>query len=210
MSWYAWVLTVGMAAAAVTTWYAVWRSDKELERMFKPSFMVLLIALTLLLGADRGHSVTLLVVGLAFSLVGDVLLLDHRRFVGGLVAFLLAHLAYIAAVLQRPVSGPPFPWLGFGAIALALACHGRFGRDLIRAAGSLRIPVLAYEIVLLSLCVLSWFRGPWLLGFGTSFFVASDLMLGRDHFLGGPSWSRIAVMSTYHVAQVLIVWGLLA
>src|SRR6185503_19016069 len=86
-------------------------------------------------------------VALALSFLGDVLLLGRRKpaFLSGLVAFLAAHLAYLAAFAVRGIA------LGASALALlAIAILGALvGRPLVaRAEPSLRAPAFAYLIVI--------------------------------------------------------------
>lgn len=225
MSWFAWVLLLALAGCAGATWYAVATDDRELERMFKPTFMVVLLALAGLLHlADPNPGVAVPVVtALALSLVGDIALLvpgpiagspdpvrEDRRFRTGLVAFLLAHLAYAVSFIRSGVSGPPFPWPVAAAPVLALFVHRRWGRRIVRGAGPLRPAVLAYESVILGAWAVSLVVGPWLLVAGTTAFVASDLILAWGRFVHAARHGRVAVMVTYHCAQALIVWALLA
>ncbi|NIN65212.1 MAG: lysoplasmalogenase, partial [Anaerolineae bacterium] len=66
---------------------------------FKPltTFLILLMALVSP-GATTSLYRGAIVLGLAFSLVGDVfLMLPSDRFLLGLISFLLAHMAYIGA-----------------------------------------------------------------------------------------------------------------
>jgi uncharacterized membrane protein YhhN len=49
-----------------------------------------------------------------------------------------------------------------------------------------------------------------LVGLGASLFVLSDTVLAMGRFVESHRWTRLVVMVTYHLAQVLIVVGLLA
>lgn len=229
MSWFAWVLLLALAGCAGTTWYAVATEDRELERMFKPTYLVVLLVLAWLLqladstsAAGAGVAVPVMA-ALTLSLVGDIALLpagpvgeppdpvrEGRRFQVGLAAFLLAHLAYAVSYVRSGLSGSPFPWPVVAAPVLAGLVHQRWGRRIVRAAGSLRPAVLAYESVILGAWAVSLAVGPWLLVVGTTAFVASDLILAWGRFVHAARYGRVAVMVTYHCAQVLIVWALLA
>ena len=88
---------------AALDWAAVARGWKVLSYIAKPAVMVCLIAW---LGVNGGWSGVLLwfTAGLIFSLAGDIfLMLPKERFVAGLVAFLLAHLAYIIGLNTHPL-----------------------------------------------------------------------------------------------------------
>ena len=94
-------LLVSMGAA-ITDWVAVATGHRHLEYVAKPAVMVALLGLglTLVPGSSASDAARpWFVAALALSLVGDVLLmLPSDRFVGGLVAFLLAHVAYIVGL----------------------------------------------------------------------------------------------------------------
>ena len=87
-----------------------------LERIAKPAVMVALIAAAAHRDAGRSRRRSAvrpwLVAALVASLVGDVLLLPPGRFVPGLLAFLVAHLAYVVAFVQLP--GQRRSWLVAG------------------------------------------------------------------------------------------------
>ena len=69
---------------------------------------------------------------LVFSLAGDVFLLDgDRRFIPGLVAFLLAHVAYTIGLIVAP----DWSWVGFGVgVAVTVVLATTVGLRIVRAA----------------------------------------------------------------------------
>ena len=210
------VLAVVLAVSAPVSWWAAWQGDRRLMVLMKPLPMLALIGLVLLVPGPGPVAMALLL-ALVCGLVGDVALLDPPsgdppaayRLPLGLGAFLLGHLAYLAAIAWAPQSGWPFPWPGVVAGPLALVLAAVWGRPVARAAGALRAPVIVYQAVILTLLIAAAARGPWVLVAGAAFFVASDLMLGRSLFLATKRWHGPAVMVTYHLAQVLLVVGLL-
>ncbi len=207
---FGWILIAAMAAAAVIDWVAVARSDRATERLAKPAYLVLLIALAWLLHADEvGHGRWLLV-GLVLCLVGDVMLLgsSERRFRLGLVAFLIAHLAYLLALFQMPHASPL--WLGVVLVALVLAAVLAVGLvPLARRDPLVGGPPTAYAVVLGFLAGYAWFTGNLLLAVGASLFVLSDALIGHTRFVRDFRHSHVVVMVTYHLAQLLIVLGVL-
>ena len=93
-------------------WYSRWRDDARLEYVCKPGTLLALIATAVLLDPGYGgtHHDTVrgwFVAALVLSLVGDVLLmLPREQFVGGLAAFLLAHVCYIGGFVVRGLDAP--------------------------------------------------------------------------------------------------------
>lgn len=158
----------------------------------------------------------MLMAALAASAVGDALLALPQlsfSFVGGLGAFLVAHLAYCGLLAPRGVraswrESPVWaravaPILAAAAIAMFLA--------FLPNLGTLRVPVAVYMIALCamaSLALLAGRRSP-MLPLGGLAFVASDAMIGIDRFLAGFSASAYAIWFTYAIAQVSIAAGFL-
>ena len=84
--------------------------------------------------------------GLVFSAVGDVVL-ETGLFLPGLLAFLAAHLAYVAAFLaaeRRPALGRALPFLAWGLGAFAILRPG---------LGPMAVPVAVYVAVI---CTMMW------------------------------------------------------
>lgn len=151
---------------------------------------------------------TAIVIGLLFSLAGDIfLMLPADRFLAGLVSFLLAHFCYISAfssaLLVWRLSWWGLPvFLFAGSIYLLLRPY----------LHTMRLPVLLYMAVisLMAWLAISLFaqRGEeWTLSaaIGALLFVISDAALALNHFRR-PFWSaQMLVLGTYYLAQWLIV-----
>jgi len=60
------------------------------------------------------------------------------------------------------------------------------------------------------MAVVGWATGLMLVALGATLFVASDTVLALGRFGQERPWTRLAVMVTYHLAQALLVAGLLA
>lgn len=150
------------------------------------------------------------IAGLVLSLVGDVcLMLPVDLFVPGLIAFLLAHLAYIVAF------APGSTW-GARAIAFAVLA-GVAGVNLMgllpRIEPALKGAVIAYVVVLASMAAFALARawtpalmqahpgGTRLAALGGVAFVASDSLLAWDKFAGGIPMPALLVLATYWFAQ---------
>lgn len=153
--------------------------------------------------------------GMLLSCVGDIaLMLPMDAFVPGLVAFLLAHLCYIAA-FRDGLRG------GRGLVAASVLLGAFAALNVLglwpHLPAPMRIPVLAYVVVLASMAVLAlartWARpqaaapepcsARWA-ATGAVLFVASDSLLAWDRFAGGLPLASLLVLSTYYAAQYAI------
>jgi len=148
-----------------------------------------------------------IVVGLLFSLTGDIfLMLPSDRFVAGLVSFLMAHLWYIGAFASQ-VRWPPLSWWGVPVVIWAGGIYGLLAPHL----GRMRLPVLIYlaAILLMAWLALTLFvqQGEaWALwaAIGAVLFVLSDSVLALNRFRK-PFWSaQLIVLGSYYLAQWLI------
>lgn len=214
MSTHLWVLSVALGVAMLLNWGAVLRSDIVVERITKPTVMLLMIGMAWSLDGegrvDGTPTLRVLLVALGLSLVGDVLLLHatQGRFLAGLVAFLGAHVAYVWAILETPGRGG-FPWWVIPLVPALLIVHARFGRAIVVGAGRQRLPVLLYELALFALVLTAGWKGDWLVLAGAALFLVSDTILGHDRFVLERRAAPIQTIVTYHLAQVLLVVGLL-
>ncbi len=204
-------------ALALADWWAVYRGDRRLERAAKPfTLLTLTLGFAYFTGL-RGLGLWF-GLGLALSLVGDIFLLDDRGFLAGLVAFLLAHLAYIVGFNQPP---PPLNLFSL-AMAFSLAIlAARVYRDIalgLNAHGQsrLRKPVLAYTLVitLMALSALNTlFRVDWApaaalwSALGAVLFFLSDIILAYNRFVRPVRHGRVWNMAAYHLGQMALAWG---
>jgi uncharacterized membrane protein YhhN len=167
------------------------------------------VAFALSLGAAQTTYGVIVLVALLLSWVGDALLLSsaERVFFGGLVAFLLAHVAYTAAF-----------WVGgLSALVLALALlgYGAVGLLTLRwlwphlLAGD-RPPVVAYVAVIVVMCAAatgySRAAGSLVPAVGAACFMASDLAVARDRFVVRSVANRLWGLPLYFFAQLLLAW----
>jgi uncharacterized membrane protein YhhN len=203
------VVTAGLFAA---DWWAVWHQRHDVERLAKPAAMVGLLSVALLAGATDSVAGRWLVLALALGLVGDVLLLEDtpRRFVAGLASFLGGHLAYVASFVTVGLDRPALGWLGALALVAALVLGRRILPGAVADGGTvLGVAVGAYMAVIGAMAVTGWATGRPLVGVGATLFVVSDTVLALARFVQPRRWSSVVVMVTYHLAQALIVAGLL-
>ncbi len=202
-------LFVAAIGAACVDWYAVWSRRDSIETVAKPLVMVLLVAAVV--AGNPVTAATLVAIALTFSAVGDVLLLPRvDMFVGGLTAFLLAHMVFVAAFVVGGDGVSMVPLLlGLG---LAVATFVLLGQRIIKAAHArepaLRGPVAVYVVVLCCMLVGGFSTGSTVAASGAAFFAASDGVLGWNRFVTRFSYGRIATHVPYHVGQALIaLWA---
>jgi uncharacterized membrane protein YhhN len=214
--------TAGLAVAvvvAVLDWLAVARDAAGVERWAKPTVIGVLIATVLLSDPNGATRSQLLAIGLAASLVGDRLLLPPERFLYGLVAFFVAHVAYAGMFLVLGPLSQLQPGLAAAGLVGALAVAALAGRPILAAAtrANLRRPVAAYLGAILLMAVAGTASGsiPGLIG--AWLFIASDTVLGWDRFVAAPATGsrqsharRLAVLVPYHGAQLLLAAAVLA
>jgi uncharacterized membrane protein YhhN len=207
---YAWVLLAAAAVAAVADWFAVATRRRALEQVAKPAYVVLLGAFTWLLHAEQSMSGMWVLIALALCLLGDVLLLSDsdQAFGFGLVTFLLAHVAFIGAVLAMERRAPI--WAGVTAtvvvvlLLVALVFWPMARRDVAEG-----LPPTLYALVLGTFVAVAWWSGHVLVGVGASLFLVSDGVLAARRFWRDFRGSGVVVMVTYHSALLLLVLGIL-
>lgn len=194
-----------------------------LEFLPRPLLFVAKPLATILIGVyawPRGSEVPamrrLVLAGLGLSLLGDIALLWPKEgFLPGLVAFLLAHLCYIAAFC-RPLrfAARPGPFVGYGVVALGILAWLWSG-----VASGLRAPVVAYVACLASMAAQS--AGWWLGARGTpaaplarhaaiggALFLASDALLAINKFALPLPFASLWILATYWAAQWAIASSL--
>jgi uncharacterized membrane protein YhhN len=202
------VLSALVGGAAAVSIYAALRSSQRLEMVFKPLTMALIILIALSGGETTSTRYQALVLlGLAASLVGDVILMLPRdRFLYGLTSFLIAHLFYIAAFSSEAGRAAPFwyiiPFVLYGGALLWW---------LWPYLGSARRPALVYTGVILIMAwqaanrwIASGQDGALLALIGAYLFVMSDSLLTVERFRVAWRSAPLWVLSTYYAAQWLI------
>jgi alkylglycerol monooxygenase len=182
----------------------------DLHRVFKPLAMLLAIACVadrLQLFKSGGRFAMLLVAGLGFSLIGDCFLMFQGFFIPGLVAFLIAHLCYIALFKQG------LPWFpSKRALAITLGLGAAMYAFLFNGLNPvLKVAVAAYVVVISLMAAQAIGRALVLrdrasiaVAVGAGFFMVSDSLLATNKFAFPLPMAQFFVLATYYVAQVLI------
>jgi uncharacterized membrane protein YhhN len=129
------------------------------------------------------------------------------RFVVGLAAFLLGHIAFIVMFALRGFDRWTMAGVAIAGCALLL---GTAAVPIVRGAAvkGFGVPVKAYLAVICTMCVLGWATGNWLIMAGATAFIISDSILGWGEFVAERTWMHVAIMVTYHVAIVSLALSL--
>ena len=204
------LLAATLVVAAID-WWAVATDRRRVEYVAKPLTMVVLIAAALALDPVDGTARTWFVVALVLSLAGDVfLMLPRDLFVPGLASFLLGHVAYIVGlwILGTSRSGLA---AGVAIIVVALPLLGQRILQAVRAGDEpeLTVPVSAYMLVISVMVISAGASGSAVALAGAVSFYVSDALIAWTRFIQPLAWGRVAVMVTYHAAQIALVASLL-
>lgn len=158
----------------------------------------------------------LILLALIFSLAGDILLvLVHQSenfFIGGLMAFLIAHIFYVLVFLkQRNRSKNPFIFISFMLFYGMLLFY--FLKD---GLSDMLLLVILYMTIILSMVTTAFLRqgqvakNSFLMVFiGAILFMISDSILALNKFYQPLAFTNFSIMFTYAFAQLFIVFGLL-
>lgn len=182
---------------------------QALAFVFKPLTTLLVIAWAWPRGRTEPRMRALVLVGLWLSLAGDVFLLWPKQgFLPGLVSFLLAHLAYIAAFSTRlRFAARPVVFVAYAVLA-AIILAGLWSG----VPPGLRAPVIAYVLCLASMAAqaAAWWRSApteptarWA-AVGGALFMASDSLLAINKFATPLPLAALSILATYWLAQVCI------
>jgi len=196
------------AVFAVLNWLAVARRVEPLEYVSKPAVMVGLIAAVVAFDTPDERA-WIFVAALAFSMLGDIfLMLPADRFLFGVGAFFLAHVAYIVGLRMDSSAGISLVAgiIVVGAFAITV------GRHIVLAvrkqAPELATPVSAY-VAVISVMVASAIatKNPYA-AVGAVVFMASDTLIAWNRFVQPLTWAPVTIMVTYHVGQALLALSL--
>lgn len=151
---------------------------------------------------------TLVVIALAFSWIGDVLLVWRSKsaLFGGIMAFLHAHIAYAIAFAGLPFDPTTF--------VVALFIWNIIAMVLIRwlwqyLAGADRYAVLVYVAAITVMVSLAAATLSPLIGVAAGMFAISDISVARDRFVERSVANKVWGIPLYYLAQVLFACSVL-
>jgi uncharacterized membrane protein YhhN len=209
-------------------WLALRQGWRRLDYLAKPGVIVTLLILVWQAAPDAWTRPPLVwvVLGLGFSLVGDVLLmLPAEKFLGALAAFLAAHLAYTLGFSFGRLTPDPLMLVPALSLLLILVPFHRKLQAALAAAGrtKLRTPVTLYTLAITGMtlsAMWTFFRsswvppGPLLVSLGGLLFLLSDALLAWNRFVHPIRDGQIKVRISYHLGQFFLViattWPFLA
>lgn len=206
----AWVFGAVFGIAAVANWWTRWAANRRVELWSKPLALAALIGVALAIEPVEPAVRAWFVVALVCSLAGDVFLLDDRRFVAGLAAFLIAHVAYtVGFVVADDWSGRQFATGAVLMLVVGAGVGGRIVRGAERESPVLGWAVIGYLVAISLMFAAAAATGnPWAI-VGAGLFVISDSVLGWRRFVGEQRWMPVTIMATYHLGQAGLVASLL-
>ena len=205
-------LVVASATCCIASHYL---ERQRLLWITKPLTMLFVIALAVRPSMSTSDAYQgLLLMGLLFSLAGDVfLMLPSDRFIAGLGSFFIGHICYVAAFgidvgATTAFTRDPAVFLFFLTLGAAVYAY------LWPSLGDMKIPVALYVV---AIAVMAWQAtarwldvgpagepGTLLACIGAALFVVSDSVLAVNRFRRPFASAQAVVLGTYFLAQYLI------
>ncbi len=212
-----WAFLSCVGAAAIVACYRSPRAFPFLKPV--PLAGIAIFFLVEILGRPRQFAWQwLILAALVLGLCGDVLLLSGRLFVHGLTAFLIGHIAYVAAFLHFiPLSVfSSTPWLAclaavvVSATAYAFVLSRRMEPSSLGMRGPVAVYIAALSAMLLTAVACALSGGSILLPVGAVLFYFSDAILAWHLLVKEHGVSYLLLLAFYYTAQGCLCWGSLA
>lgn len=213
-----WLLYIGLCIFHLTMIYL---GQGDLVATIKPSLMPALMLVILVQTRLRNKWSIVLIAGVLFGGLGDLLLMyEGELFFGlGLLAFLIGHLIYIYLFAQEVIKEKKThyllerPYLILPYIAVWIFCINLLSKHIHNFPG---FPIYLYAFVIFLMSIMAinrWYAVSklswWTVFLGSLLFIVSDLSLSVKIFITPFENSSLLIMSTYLAAQGLIVFGCL-
>ena len=200
------MLPIWVTAVVVSGALAVLASETgrpALVALFKPLATFLLLGVV---GWPTTDFARLVALGIVLSVVGDVALLwpGNRAFIVGLAAFLLAHVAYVAAFWRVAV------WTPHVAVVAAVTAVTTviLLRAIWRGADGMHGPTIAYGAVISAMVVSAAatvggrLPGAPFAAAGASLFYLSDASLALNRFRRPIPHAAMLTLGIYWIGQI--------
>jgi len=198
--------------SALMAIYADWNERRHFTfYVLKPLTTLFIIGMAATVPEGGARALMLLALGL--SLAGDICLMFEGQgwFVGGLTSFLLAHLAFIPALLHGVDGSLSLPLWSAAIVIWGLG----FFAWLLPKTGPLKPAVLVYGTILMAMAlaaVARWNVAPTEAAsfalVGALLFVVSDSSLAVRKFVGAYYGAQALILSTYWSAIGLMAYSL--
>lgn len=204
------IFIIAAAVSALLAIAADWNEQRHASfYLLKPLTTLLITGIAA--QAAPGELRTLMLVALGLSLLGDICLMfsGNAWFMAGLSSFLLAHLAFIPALLYG-VQTPALPLWSAVVVVWGVA----FFVWLLPKTGPLKIAVVIYGAVLMAMALSAIARWQALPGTvsawavtGAVLFVISDSSLSVRQFNGRYAGAQALILGTYWSAIGCIAYA---
>ncbi len=179
--------------------------------VFKPLASAGFLLTAWLGGATHSAFGLITLTALAFSAAGDVLLIpddNKRATMGGMAAFAIGHVCYIAAFLYRGVA----LWAAVPATVVMLVVGAvAYFQLKSHTQGTMRYMVLVYIVICSLMAVAaagtSGATHTALFASAAVFFVASDIVTAQQIFVRRRFLNRLIALPMYYTAQLLFAVG---
>lgn len=179
---------------------AEWRKNGVLRWIAKPIAALGFIFAAIAQGATDSDYGRAVLGALVLSFAGDVLLIPKNTFKAGVIAFLLAHVAYVFAFFQRELS---LVHAGLAAIVLVPIAIFIARTILPGVSKELRGPVLAYMAVISTMVAFAIAtRNPTIIAAAICFYF-SDLCVARERFMKSGFVNKLFGLPLYFGAQLI-------
>ena len=197
------VLTAVLVLALV---YAEYRHSRMAIWLIKPLASTGFIATAIVGNTISDSYQRAMIAALVLSWWGDLLLIpkSKKAFLGGLLSFLLGHVAFCVAFVALGIS---ITWFALALLVMVVIGAGIARWLLPQVERAMRPPVAAYMLVITTMVALAAAAvgdgaTPLLLAAAVIFY-ASDLSVARDKFVAPGFDNRAWGLPAYYGAQVL-------
>lgn len=211
-----WILYI--ALACIYLWL-LGNGDSQTATIIKVFFMPILMASIWFKTKLKTRLSKYLILGVFWGWWGDIFLINKSHivlFLLGLISFLIGHLFYIY-LFSKEVSQIRKPHLLMNKPYLILPYLAFFIYSLNLFSGVTIVPIFpiylyTFVILMMSLMAVNRFyavnRSSWIaVTIGSLLFIGSDLMIAINFFIQPFEGSSLAIMTTYLLAQFLIIYG---
>lgn len=199
--------------------FSIYTDNNSLRMISKPLIIPVLAVWLIVSTQLKGRFHKNIFIGLIMAWFGDILLMfdsqSEMYFIFGLIAFLFCHIFYIRAFLLDHKSNPnqknPYFFISLGVFSVIC---GTLFFYLQPKLGGMQFPVLIYAIVISIMAIMAVnryrkvnFYSFKLILFGAVLYLISDSTLACNKFGSALPYAGLIIMSTYMLAQWLIVYG---
>ena len=179
--------------------------------VFKPLASTAFILLAYSVGALDSTYGTWILLGLALSWLGDILLIpkdSKRSFIFGIISFLLGHVAYAVGFWSLGLNLPAFFISIVGAVIaswfiyrwLSASLEGPFKAVVPVYIGVIMVMVVTAISAAAHVAAVSLIAGAVL-------FAVSDIFVARERFVTSGIINRLAGLPMYYIAQLILAFS---